>query len=164
MLWTCGLPFAALRNQLCAELVYDMLWDAPPRAGRWEQPAEHGHLSPVSREDIAACAVAILLAPQDHDRVVYEITGPEWLRLRDMAALGAELFGRPIDYVPITAEAIYAVFDALGVPRQGVPEASFVLVRFGADELVRNGVAIEAGNQDMLSHHVQYLTGPPVPI
>ncbi len=159
LLWASGLPFAALRNQLYAELVYDMLWDAPLRTGRWEQPGEHGHLSPVSREDIAACAVAILLAPQEHDRVVYEITGPERLRLRDMAALGTELFGRTIDYVPITAEAMYAAFDALGVPRQGIPEASFVPVRFGADELVRNGVAIEAGYQDMLSHHVQYLTG-----
>ncbi len=159
LLWASGLSFAALRNHLYAELVYDMLWDAPLRTGRFEHLGEHGHLSPVSRADIAACAAAILLAPQDHDRVIYELTGPERLRLRDVATLGSDLFDRPIEYVPLTVEQTYAYFDALGVPRQGVPDAPIVPVRFGSDEMVRNAIAIEAGYQDMLSHHVQYLTG-----
>jgi NAD(P)H dehydrogenase (quinone) len=161
LLWASGLPFAALRNQLYAEMVYEMLWDQPLRTGRWEQPCDEGHLSPVSREDIADCAAAIMLAPQDHDRVVYEITGPQRLRLRDMAALGTELFGPPIEYVPITADAMFAAMDAMGVPRRGIPDASFPPVRFGSDELVHNLVAIEMGYQDILTHHVQYITGHP---
>ncbi len=165
LLWASGLSFAALRNQLYAELVYPMVCDSAVPGGRWVHMGEHGHLCPVSRHDVAACAAAILLNPDAHDRVAYEITGPQRYTLHEVAALVADVVGQPIEYVPVTEAQMYAMFDALGVPRHGQPKADFIPARFGSNELVQNLVAIEAGYHDILTHHVQYLTGrPPRPL
>lgn len=86
LLWFSGLGFAALRNQMYSELMLDMVCDAALPSGRWHLLGERGHFDPVSRQDIAACVAAILLDLEAHDRVTYEITDPERLTMRDLAA------------------------------------------------------------------------------
>jgi NAD(P)H dehydrogenase (quinone) len=159
LLWASGLGFAALRNQMYAELLYDMVVDTALPTGRWLHVGDTGRIAPVSRSDIAASATAILLAPDQHDRVTYELTGPERFSFRQIAALASKLFRQPIDYTPVSADALYAELDAAGLPRKGLPDSDIIPVRFGSDELVQSFVAYDQGYHDILSSHVEYLTG-----
>ena len=57
----------------------------------------------VDADDIADVAVAALTQP-GHGERLYELTGPELLTFADTVALLSEAAGRPISYVPVTAE------------------------------------------------------------
>lgn len=142
-----------------AELLYDMVVDTALPTGRWIHVGDTGRIAPVSRSDIAASAAAILLAPEEHDRVTYEITGPERFSFRQIAALASKLFGQPIEYTPVSADTLYAELDSVGLPRKGLPDSDIIPMRFGSDELVQSFVAYDQGYHDILSSHVEYLTG-----
>jgi NAD(P)H dehydrogenase (quinone) len=161
LLWSSGLSFAALRSHMYSEIFYVWLRRQALPVGRWLQVGEKGRLAPVSRRDIAACAATIMTNHDQHDRVTYEITGPELMTFPEISALGSRLFGVPIEYVPITPEQMYADFDAAGVPRKGDPASTIPPVLYGSHELVQQYIAYEQGYQDILSHHVEFLTGKP---
>ena len=52
--------------------------------------------APVSTEDIAACAVALLRDPEPHAGRSYRPTGPQLMSGRDMAAAVGRAIGRPV--------------------------------------------------------------------
>jgi len=102
----------------------------------------------VSRDDCAAAAAAVLV--QDgHEGQAYDITGPEAIGPRDLAALAAELGDRPVEVVAVDDDALVA-----GMIANGVPEAvaairlSFV-------------VAAREGFLDTVSGAVEDLAGKP---
>jgi len=134
LLWQSGISFAALRNQLYSELVFSMIKNAAIRKGKWMLNSATGQFSPISRKDIAACAAAIMLNPEKHDRVCYEITGPELITFPKLAKLAAELWETPIEFSPITDEEMYALYDIIGVPREGNVNAKNVALVFGSHD------------------------------
>jgi NAD(P)H dehydrogenase (quinone) len=155
-----GLGFTCLRNQAYAEFA-TMMAEMPLRTGKWYHVGERGLFSPVTRADIALCAAKILLAPKGHDGVAYEITGPELISFQELARRFAKLYNRPIEYIPLTAQGMYAKFDEWGAPRIGDPRASDPPVCFGSEELVENYVAWDELFHATLSHHVELITGKP---
>jgi NAD(P)H dehydrogenase (quinone) len=159
MLWASGLSFTALRDQLYSELLYDQLKVLALPTGKWLHIGEKGHIAPVSRSDIAASAAATMLAPEKHDRVVYEMTGPERLTYREIAQIGARVFGKPIEYIPIPPEQMQEMLAKIGAKREPNPTSDFPPVRFGSDELVNQFIANDEGYLDILSYHVEFLTG-----
>jgi NAD(P)H dehydrogenase (quinone) len=159
MLWASNLSFAALRNQLYAELIYDMIKDLALPAGKYLQVGDKGRTCPVSRADIAACAAAIMLAPEKHDRVVYEITGPERLTNREITQIAARLFGKPIEYMPVSPGQMHEIFALMGAQRRPNPASDIPPVCFGSDELVNQWIAFDEGYCDILSYHVELITG-----
>lgn len=138
LLWASGLSFASLRNQMYSELIDDMVREVALPTGTWTHVGEYGHFVPISRDDIAAAAAAIMLSPEKHDRVCYEMTGSERFTFPQIASLASRLYGKPIEYRAVSPDEMWAMFDSLGVPRKGIPEAELVPVRFGSDELVNN--------------------------
>jgi NAD(P)H dehydrogenase (quinone) len=160
MLRESGLGFTCLRNQAYSEFM-TMMAEVPLRTGKWYHVGERGLFSPVTRADIALCASTILLAPQRHDGVAYEITGPELISFQELARRFSNLYNRLIDYVPLTAEGMYARFDELGAPRIGDPRAIDPPFCFGSEELVENYVAWDELFHATLSHHVELITGKP---
>jgi NAD(P)H dehydrogenase (quinone) len=110
---------------------------------------------------VALCAATCLLEPSLHDGAVYEISGPELLSFRDIAALAAEINDVPIEYVPVTPEERLAMFDAMGVPRtfkEGAaahPDAHM----WASDEMISADLAFAQGYHAILSHHVTFITG-----
>jgi NAD(P)H dehydrogenase (quinone) len=91
-----GLGWTFLRNSIYA----DMLLRSAPAAlatGKLVSNEGEGRTSYVSRADCAAAAAAVLA--DDHDGKAYDITGPEALSARDVAALLAELSGKPVEAV-----------------------------------------------------------------
>jgi NAD(P)H dehydrogenase (quinone) len=155
-----GLGFTCLRNQAYSEFM-TMMAEAALRTGKWYHVGERGLFSPVTRADIALCAATILLAPKGHDGVAYEITGPELISFQELARRFAELYNRPIEYIPLSAQGMYAKFDEWGAPRIGDPRASDPPVCFGSEELVENYVAWDELFHAVLSHHVELITGKP---
>jgi NAD(P)H dehydrogenase (quinone) len=159
MLWTSGLSFAALRDQLYSELIYDMMKDLALPTGKYLQVGGQGFISPVSRADIAASAAAIMLAAEKHDRVVYEMTGPERLTNREITQMAARVFGKPIEYLPVSPEQMHEVFAQMGAKREPNPASDIPPICFGSDELVNQWMAFDEGYSDILSYHVEFLTG-----
>lgn len=157
MLWDSGLSFAALRGQSYFMFYYNML-SRGAQTGFWKTLCRYGRISPVAESDVAASIAAILLDTARHDRVVYEITGPELLTFPQICKIGEEEFGTVIKYSTLTVEEQYADFERLGFnfdPDLSKP-VPFV---FGADETVKQWIAHEEGFLNILSGHVEFLTG-----
>jgi NAD(P)H dehydrogenase (quinone) len=157
-LFESKMSFAALRNQMYTELVHQMIFQESRKDGKLRQIGEHSRVSPVTRQDIANCAAAIMMAPEKHDRVVYEITGPDLMTYAELTQLLNSVTGDTIEYVPSTPEDMYARYDARGWPRESLAHLPQPAC-FGGDELVQQFVANEAGFSEILSAHVRMITG-----
>jgi NAD(P)H dehydrogenase (quinone) len=156
-LYDSGLGYTILRNQTYSELVTPMAQSAL-HLGKWFQVGDKGLISPVSKRDIALCAATCLLETERHSRVTYEITGPQLLSFREIASMMSEVYERPIEYVVLTPEEMYAKFDEWGFARgvtEGVADPGAV---YGSDELVTAYIAFDQNYHAILSHHVEFIT------
>ncbi len=157
----CGMGTTTLRNACYAEVFPTVAAQPVLRSGEWVQVEGNGKLAPISKDDIARTAVACLLDPARHNGAVYEITGPELVSFRDIAAMASEVYGVPIKYTSVSVEARYAMLDALGVPRQftdgmdGHPDAHL----WCSEEMVSADIAFQAGYHAILTGHVEFITG-----
>jgi len=157
-LYDSGLSFAALRNQYYLEAWVPTIRNvAAFGKGTFRMVGEHGLVAPISTRDIARSAARIMLAPERHDRVVYELTGPQQLTYPQIVALYSQIF-EPVEYCPITQEQYYDILGQRGWPRHFDP--SFPApVCFGMEETVQQMVANEAGYQNVLTGSVEFITG-----
>lgn len=156
-----GLRYTVLRNALYAEIVSNVLLAPALKTGAIVQATGAGYLAPVAKADVARSATACLLRPEDHAGATYEITGPELLNFEEIAAIGSRVHERAITYLPVTAQERLAMFDTAGIPRTydpampPSPDGHF----WASDELISAEVAVAAGYQAVLSHHVEQITG-----
>jgi uncharacterized protein YbjT (DUF2867 family) len=74
-----------------------------------------GKLPPVHPRDIAAVAVRALTTP-GHEGKSYTLTGPEALSVGEQVKILANAVGKPIDYVPVSDEAIRAAMEKAALP------------------------------------------------
>lgn len=160
LLQDSGINFTVLRNQLYSEMLYSMIEnEAIKTGGRWVLNSAEGGFAPVSRNDIAECAAAIMLAPQKHTKVIYEITGNERFTFPSLAVLAETLWQTSIDYVPVSDQDMYKIYEDIGIPKEGDPTHTIVPFIFGSEELVEQFNAYEMGLLDIQSGHVEYITG-----
>jgi NAD(P)H dehydrogenase (quinone) len=140
-----GLAWTFLRNSLYADFQVPVLAQAIA-SGQLVTSAGDGRVAYVARDDCAAAAAAVL-TQDDHEGMTYDITGPEAIGPQDVAALAAELGGRPVEVVSVDDDALVA-----GMIEAGAPEAvarirlSFV-------------VAAREGFLDSVTSAVQDITG-----
>ena len=142
-----GLPYAFLRNNFYAEV----LLRSGPQAiatGELRAAAGDGAVAWVAREDCARTAAAVLATP-GHDRVVYDVTGLAAVTYHDIARELAAVSGRPVCYVPLTADEARQGLLAAGLP---APLAEFLV---GIDQAVAQGALSVVGSA------VRDLTGQP---
>ncbi|MEH3053434.1 MAG: SDR family oxidoreductase [Patulibacter minatonensis] len=140
-----GMAWTFLRNNLYAEGLIPAA-DQAVEAGLWVSNAGEGRTAYVSREDCARAAAAVLLT-DGHEKESYDISGPEALTQAEVAALAAELSGRPIE-VLLQDDADYAVgLEAAGLPAPVVE----LIVSFGE--------AVRGGFLSKVTTDVQALTG-----
>ena len=143
-----GLAWTFLRNSIYAESL--VRGGGPALAsGTLVTNAGEGRTSYVSREDCAAAAAAVLTS-DGHDGKEYDITGPEALGDRDVAALYAELGGRPVEPVFLDDEDWVATM----VEHPGLPEVA-------ARTYATFGQAARRGYLAVVSSAVEDLTGRP---
>ena len=140
-----GLAWTFLRNSLYSHFQVPVVAQAIA-SGQLVTSAGDGRVAYVSREDCAAAAAAVLV--QDgHEGKAYDITGPEAIGPRDLAALAAELGDRPVEVVSVDDDALVAGMIANGVPDAVAP----ILLSFV--------VAAREGFLDAVSSAVEDLTG-----
>jgi uncharacterized protein YbjT (DUF2867 family) len=140
-----GLAFTFLRDNLYADfLTYMVAEDGVIRG-----PAGEGRVSAVAQEDIAEVATTVLLAPDTHAGLTYDLTGPEALSFEEIAAIIAAHTGRELKYEAETLEEAYASRAHYGAPDWQV------------DAWVSTYTAIAAGEMSGVSDAVLRVTGHP---
>ncbi|RJL20546.1 SDR family oxidoreductase [Bailinhaonella thermotolerans] len=136
--------FTILRDSL----YQDLLPEYAGEDGVIRGPAGTGAFAPVTRDDVADTAVAVLLGG-DHDGLTYDVTGPELITMEDVATRLSRALGRTIRYQDESVEEAYASRDRLGAP----------------DWQVRGWVtsyeAIAAGELALVTDVVERVTGHP---
>ncbi|WP_458782400.1 SDR family oxidoreductase [Arthrobacter sp. D3-16] len=156
-----GLDYTFLRNALYSEIISNILVAPATASGVMAQASADGRLAPAAKADVARSAASVLLQAEKHVGAVYEITGPELLTFEEIARIGSEVHGTPINYMPISADERLAFFDSIGIPRTYDPSMppSADGHMWASDELVTAEVAIAEGYQTILSGHVKLITG-----
>ena len=137
-----------LRNNLYAEFQVQEAREAAA-SGRLVHNRGDGRAAFVSREDCAAAAAAVL-ASDGHEGKAYDITGPESLSAAELAAIYAELAGRPVEPVAIDDEAFVAMLTG---------ESTDGHLAYGARLVTSFGRAIREGFFAGVSDAVETLTG-----
>lgn len=112
-------------------------------------PAGDGRCSLVSRADVAATAVAVLLDPPAHADAAYDLTGPEALSLHEVAEKISAVRGHPVRYLDESLDEAYASRAVYGAPRWQV------------DAWVSTYTAIASGDLACVSGDVEAVTGRP---
>jgi NAD(P)H dehydrogenase (quinone) len=153
-----GLTWTALRNSQYADAMIEAAAPMALAMGRWQAATGMGRIPLVTRADCIAAAAGALLAPGTENRI-FNITGPDGLTYREVAAILAENAGKPIQWVDCTAEEAYAEFDAMGVPRTAIPDQSVENIPWSSDDMVSMQVGIADGWFDVESNDVELLTG-----
>jgi NAD(P)H dehydrogenase (quinone) len=141
-----GTGWTMLRNSIYTEMLIAGA-GAALATGRHITNEGDGRVSYVARADCAAAA-ALVLTTDGHDNKEYDITGPEALGARDVAALYAEFGGRPVDVVFVGDEAYAAGL----VEHAGMPEPL-------AQAYTTFGVGTRRGYSAAVSTTVADLTG-----
>ena len=156
-----GLGYTVFRDATYTEAFSMFFLPTALRTGKWVQIEGDGRLAPVSKEDVAACAVRCLLDPAWHNGGIYEISGPELLSFRQIKDIASEVHQTPIEYVAMTEAERYAMFDAMGIPRQFSPElkAHPDFHMWPSEEMVTAEVAFQQGWHEILTGHVKLITG-----
>jgi NAD(P)H dehydrogenase (quinone) len=152
-----GLAWTHLRDSHYAEAVATIIAPIAILAGRLPTSAHDGVEAMVSRDDCAACAVAVLTTP-GHENKAYDLTGPELLSIPQAVQMIRELSGKPIVADYVSDDDMFAHFDALGFPRQASdhvdPERPW-----SSDGMVTFERAIREGYFAVISNDVEKLTG-----
>jgi NAD(P)H dehydrogenase (quinone) len=158
MLRQSGLAWTALRDSQYSEAMAEVAAPIAIESGRWLASAREGRIGFVTRRDCAASAVAVLTTP-GHENTIYNITGPELLSFRQVAALASEMSGKPVEYTVVDDEGMYRMFDVLGVPREAVDDHVVNRVPWSSNDMVSFERAIREGFLELLSDDFEKLTG-----
>jgi NAD(P)H dehydrogenase (quinone) len=143
-----GCAWTLLRNNLYAEYQGPEL-EAAAATGQVVHNRGDGAAAYVSRLDCAAVAAAVL-AGDGHDGQAYDVTGPEALSAADLAALYADLCGRPVEAVAVDDDAFVAALAG---------EDADGHMQYGARLVASFGRAIREGWFAEVSDVVERLTG-----
>jgi NAD(P)H dehydrogenase (quinone) len=158
MLRNSGVHWTALRDSQYADALADAAAPIALKMGRWIASAGDGRIALVARRDCVACAVAVLTTTGHLDQV-YDITGPELLSYRQVAAMVASVAQKPIEFVAVTDEQLYDHFDRLGIPREATDDQVVQGVPWSSDDMVSFEQAIRTGHMAVISNDVKKLTG-----
>lgn len=140
-----GMAFTFLRDNLYLDFLPHLVGDDGVIRG----PAGDGRVAAVTRDDVAACAVAVLGDPGAHAGATYDLTGPEALSLAEVAAVLTAHLGTEVTYHDETVEEAYA-----SRRRWPAPDWQY-------DAWVSTYTAIAAGELAGVTDDVARLTGRP---
>ncbi len=158
MLRRSGCRWTALRDSQYADALADAAAPIALKMGRWVSSAGDGKIALVTRRVCVACAVAVLTSA-GHEDSVYDITGPELLSYRQVAAMASSVANRPIEFLGVTDDELYEHFDRLGIPREAVDDKAVQGVPWSSDDMVTFERAIRTGHLAVISDDVKKLTG-----
>jgi uncharacterized protein YbjT (DUF2867 family) len=140
-----GVAYTFLRDSL----YLDVLPDFAGQDGVIRGPAGDGRFAPVSRDDIADVAVAVLLSGDGgHDGRTYDLTGPAAVTMAEVAGELSRAAGRPVGYHAETLAEAYGSRAGYGAPEWEVAGwvTSYAAIATGELDVVSDAVATVAGH------------------
>ncbi len=72
-----------------------------------------GKMGMIDVRDISACATSVLLN-DGHENKIYNPTGPDSISFNDVARIISDAFGKPVNYVPVSLDAVREAILGLG--------------------------------------------------
>lgn len=153
-----GLAWTMLRDAHYADA---MILNAGPgfiNSSIWQTSTNGAKEAMVWREDCVESAVAVLTA-MGHENKVYNITGPNRENFADVVVMMNEILGCQIKLVETDDNGMYAMFDAIGIPREPVDDLTVAGIPWNSDDMVSFERAIREGYLDVCSRDVERLTG-----
>jgi NAD(P)H dehydrogenase (quinone) len=140
-----GVAHTILRNSWYVENLF-MALPQMLASGKWYSSAGEGRIAHVARADAAeAAAAALRAAPGGR----FDITGPTLRTTKEIAAVIAEVFAKPVEVVAVSDEQLAAGLAGAGLP----PALVELIVAFDGNT--------RAGGLDVRTDAVQKLTGKP---
>lgn len=158
MLRESGLAWTALRDSQYADALVEAAGPLALAQGCWQACTRGGRIAVVTRNDCVDCAVAVLTTA-GHENKVYNITGPELLRFEDVATIISDIAGSPIDFRSVSEGEMYAMFDAVGIPREAKDDHSVRSFAWSSEDMVSFELAIASGHFSVISDDVEMLLG-----
>ncbi|WOF24095.1 SDR family oxidoreductase [Microbacterium betulae] len=107
-----GLSWTFLRDNFYIDIMEDFVGEDGVIRG----PAGEGRVSIVARADVARSAAGVLIAPEGHRSVTYDVTGPEALTMTEIASAIGEARGADVRFHDETIEEAYASRASFGAP------------------------------------------------
>ncbi|MEZ5891865.1 MAG: SDR family oxidoreductase [Parvularculaceae bacterium] len=153
-----GVAGTFLRDSQYTEAVSDVIAPVAIMRGNVPGSAGDGRVAFVSRADCVACAAAVLTTP-GHENKAYDLTGPALHTFPETIALISRIAGKPIDYVRVTDDDMFAYFDEMGAPRHASDITPDGPIPWSSDDMVTFEQAIREGYFDVLTGNVEKLTG-----
>ena len=101
---------------------------------------------------------AVLTTP-GHENKAYPITGPNSETFSEVVAMMNAILGSSIRLVETDDDGMYAMFDAMGIPREPVDDQSVGGIPWNSDDMVSFERAIREGHLDVCTDDVARLTG-----
>ncbi|BBX85110.1 NmrA family NAD(P)-binding protein [Mycolicibacterium aubagnense] len=111
-------------------------------------PSGGGAEAFVDADDIAAVAVRTVLEPAAHDGATYTLTGPAALTFEDVAAVIADVSGRPVKHVDVDQQVWID-----GAVAAGVPADYAVMLRWLTGTIIDGHGATPTGDVEKVLGH-----------
>jgi NAD(P)H dehydrogenase (quinone) len=127
-------------------------------SGIWLTSTAGAREAMVWRDDCVESAVAVLCG-QGHENRAYQITGPNRETFAEVVAMMNEIIGCKIELIETDDDGMYAMFDAMGIPREPVDDQSVAGIPWNSDDMVSFERSIREGWLDICSGDVELLTG-----
>ncbi len=127
-------------------------------SGMWLTSTAGGREAMVWRDDCVESAVAVLTG-QGHENKVYRITGPNRENFAEVAVMLSEITGRKVTLAETDDAGMYAMFDAMGIPREPVDDQTVAGIPWNSDDMVSFERSIREGWLDVCTDDVELLTG-----
>ena len=140
-----GVAHTIVRNNIYADFTPHFIGTD----GSIRGPAGDGRAAVVAQADIAEVAVAVLTSDGAYDGRTLNLTGPEALKIDEIAAILSDHLGRTVTYIPETIDEAYASRAVYGAPSWQV------------DAWVSTYTAIAAGELSTVSEDIPEVTGHP---
>lgn len=154
-----GIAYNFLRNNQYADAMAENQAAIAITTGKSIGNAGEGRVGFVAREDVAAVGAKVLQGLGEPN-TGYDVTGPEALSYREVTDLIADLSGAPIEHVDLDDDAMYAMWDSLGVPRDAATgDFTNSPVPWSSDGMVTFGRMIRDGHLDVVTDVVERFTG-----
>ena len=153
-----GMTWTMLRD---AHYTDAMILNAGPgfiSSGIWMTSTKGAKEAMVWRDDCVDSAVAVLTG-EGHENKAYRITGPTCENFAEVVEMMNEIVGCSIKLVETDDEGMYAMFDAMGIPREPVDDQAVAGIPWNSDDMVSFERSIREGWLDICTGDVEMLTG-----
>lgn len=142
-----GIPYTFLRNSFYAEYMIAPVVQAL-KDKVYVSSVGDGKLGAVARKDLAEAA-AVTLSEPGHENKIYELTYPHTWDYRELVDIVSKVSGRPLEYRPVSDEALAQMMRQAAIPEQGIQMA------LGMNRSLREG------DLSKVTHDLQQVLGHP---